>query len=423
MYKDFAESERIANVERILMNGLLQFTHGTTRKNAELAIEFEKRQGKHLDFESILQGSLNSERVYGTPTMPLPYNTPLNPATMVYNVRTEPVDRIYGPAPLVRTGIDIGGILQPPYFRDSIVSHQPQYRNFPSSSDPVEPKYVPRAQAQDQIRADQAGVQAQPVIQQIAQQAIAAGGRQDSFNEYRDPTRSVRSASHSSNDELTRTMSNLSMEDDTFHDAAATSTPMNIDQVRRSGRQTSVPARLGINTNVFSEQIEPLLEKVVETYFIKSKKEQNRGRSKERKSSRGRKNSKEWRKDKRPGSKVNYSSGERRDRSKSYGRSRDHRRNDSSDKFKRNSRSSSQGRSFSRNTRRRSYSSTNFSENRDKRSLDRQRGNSNNRRDKSENRYKRDISNNRKWNDKDMNKGINCSADYKPRYEFVVLSV
>ena len=35
MYKDFAESERIANVERILMNGLLQFTHGTTRKNAE----------------------------------------------------------------------------------------------------------------------------------------------------------------------------------------------------------------------------------------------------------------------------------------------------------------------------------------------------------------------------------------------------
>ena len=71
--------------------------------------------------------------------MPLPYNTPLNPATMVYNVRTEPVDRIYGPAPLIRTGIDIGGILQPPYFRDSIVSYQPQYRNFPSSSDPVEP--------------------------------------------------------------------------------------------------------------------------------------------------------------------------------------------------------------------------------------------------------------------------------------------
>ena len=171
----------------------------------------------------------------------------------MYNVRTEPVDRIYGPAPLVSTGIDIGGISQPPYFRDSIVSHQPQYRNFPSSSDPVEPKYMPRAQAQDQIRADQAGVQAQPVIQQIAQQAIAAGGRQDSFSEYRDPTRSVRSASHSSNDELTHTMSNLSMEDDTFHDAAATSTPMNIDQVRRSGRQTSVPARLGINTNVFSE--------------------------------------------------------------------------------------------------------------------------------------------------------------------------
>ena len=32
MYKDFAESERIANVERILMNGLLQFTHATSNR-------------------------------------------------------------------------------------------------------------------------------------------------------------------------------------------------------------------------------------------------------------------------------------------------------------------------------------------------------------------------------------------------------
>ena len=42
MYQDFTESERIANVDRILLNGILQFTHGSTRKNAELAIEFEK---------------------------------------------------------------------------------------------------------------------------------------------------------------------------------------------------------------------------------------------------------------------------------------------------------------------------------------------------------------------------------------------
>ena len=72
MYQDFTESERIANVDRILLNGILQFTHGSTRKNAELAIEFEKRQGKHICYESILQGALNSERVYGVPTVPLP---------------------------------------------------------------------------------------------------------------------------------------------------------------------------------------------------------------------------------------------------------------------------------------------------------------------------------------------------------------
>ena len=75
-------------MDRILLNGILQFTHGSTRKNAELAIEFEKRQGKHICYESILQGALNSERVYGAPTVPLPYNTPLSPATMVYNVHT-----------------------------------------------------------------------------------------------------------------------------------------------------------------------------------------------------------------------------------------------------------------------------------------------------------------------------------------------
>ena len=35
---------------------------------------------------------MNSERVYGAPTVPLPYNTPLSPATMVYNVHTRSGD-------------------------------------------------------------------------------------------------------------------------------------------------------------------------------------------------------------------------------------------------------------------------------------------------------------------------------------------
>ena len=109
MYQDFTESERIANMDRILLYGILQFTHGATRKNAELAIEFEKRQGKHIDYKSILLGALNSERVYGAPNMRLPYNTPLNPATMIYNVQTRPSDHLHGARNLVRTDIDLGG--------------------------------------------------------------------------------------------------------------------------------------------------------------------------------------------------------------------------------------------------------------------------------------------------------------------------
>lgn len=89
MYSDFPESERIANVDRVLLNGIFMFTHGSTRKNAELAIEFQKRQGRKIDFDSILQGAIASERVYGAPTKCLPYNAPLKPATMVYNTNVD----------------------------------------------------------------------------------------------------------------------------------------------------------------------------------------------------------------------------------------------------------------------------------------------------------------------------------------------
>jgi hypothetical protein len=105
VYKDFTEHERLSNVERILLNGILQFTHGVTRKNAELTIEFEKRQGKHVSLDCILKGAINSERVYGTPAMPLPYNKPLNPAKMVHNVWTEIHSGLSGLRPLVDNGL------------------------------------------------------------------------------------------------------------------------------------------------------------------------------------------------------------------------------------------------------------------------------------------------------------------------------
>ena len=103
MYKDHSESERLANIERILLNRIIQFTHGMTRKNAELFIEFSRRQGKRIIFENVLKGEINSERVYGSPTMPLQYSSSLNPATMVYNTRTTVHDYTQGISPLVNT--------------------------------------------------------------------------------------------------------------------------------------------------------------------------------------------------------------------------------------------------------------------------------------------------------------------------------
>jgi len=77
MYAEYPESERIANVDRILLNGILQFTSGPTQRNAKLAIEFERRKGNIVKYEPVLQGAIASERIYGPPDKPLPYNTPV----------------------------------------------------------------------------------------------------------------------------------------------------------------------------------------------------------------------------------------------------------------------------------------------------------------------------------------------------------
>ena len=104
MYEDFKESERLANVDRILLHGLLQFTSGTTRKNAELAMEFERRQGRPLVFDQLLKGCLDSERVYGKPTETLTYNGLPRKDNLLYMVNTNPpkmVQGVKGPPNLV----------------------------------------------------------------------------------------------------------------------------------------------------------------------------------------------------------------------------------------------------------------------------------------------------------------------------------
>ena len=219
MYHDFTESERIANVDRILLNGILQFTHGSTRKNAELAIEFEKRQGKHIDYQSILQGALNSERVYGAPNVKLPYNTPLNPATMIYNVKTGTSDYVHGAGSLVRTDIDIGGPIHPHFVPDNEYhGYRPdniQY-NVPQRQNP--PLGEP-----DQLGAAGPIPQLLPAGNQLRRPQIHIPA-----SSYRDPT-ARSNTSGNKNDEslgLLRNVSQLNLDDSAFGNPAAISTPL-----------------------------------------------------------------------------------------------------------------------------------------------------------------------------------------------------
>ena len=63
MYKDHPKAARSSMVDRILLNGIIQFTYGTTRKNAQLFIQFERRLGKQIVLDNVLKGAINSERV------------------------------------------------------------------------------------------------------------------------------------------------------------------------------------------------------------------------------------------------------------------------------------------------------------------------------------------------------------------------
>jgi hypothetical protein len=355
MYKDFAEHERLSNVERILLNGILQFTHGVTRKNAELTIEFEKRQGKHVSLDCILKGAINSERVYGAPTMPLPYNKPLNPATMVYNVQTEIHPGISGLKPLVDNGIYRNSVSVPSNpLQIEDLSHRyaaQNMQNFPLPPPLANNGAVPRNNpAVVQPRLNLA-------LNPPVNPAVDDNLDEDEFLDAQ----------------------GVMQQNVPYAEHPARPTP------RQSARDTRAPNRYGASAqNISLENLEPYINDLV-TYYVASAKKtdiSNQDRNPQRS------RSKEYKRTE--NSRSESSDRNRKVFNKKYPSKSPPRRNSS---YRDKNASNSTSRSNSRNR-----SSSN--------------GRNYNRRDD------RKKSSDRKWSESEIEKGVNCSIDYKPKYEF-----
>jgi hypothetical protein len=355
MYKDFAEHERLSNVERILLNGILQFTHGVTRKNAELTIEFEKRQGKHVSLDCILKGAINSERVYGAPTMPLPYNKPLNPATMVYNVQTEIHPGISGLKPLVDNGIYRNSVSVPSNpLQIEDLSHRyaaQNMQNFPLPPPLANNGAVPRNNpAVVQPRLNLA-------LNPPVNPAVDDNLDEDEFLDAQ----------------------GVMQQNVPYAEHPARPIP------RQSARDTRAPNRYGASAqNISLESLEPYINDLV-TYYVASAKKTDIS---------------------------NQDRNPQRSRSKEYKRT-ENSRSESSDRNRKVFNKKYPSKSPPR--RNSSYRDKNAS-NSTSRSNSRNRSNSNGR--NYNRRDDRKKSSDRKWSESEIEKGVNCSIDYKPKYEF-----
>ena len=70
-----------------MFTALLWFTTGTTRNNAEATMEYLRREGKPIRIEQFLEAAIRSERIFGIPGEPLPYNVPIQ-GPIMYNTKT-----------------------------------------------------------------------------------------------------------------------------------------------------------------------------------------------------------------------------------------------------------------------------------------------------------------------------------------------
>jgi hypothetical protein len=86
MYAHQNINEREASVNRIMMDGLINFTMGNTREEVLGTIEYTKSERKPINWVKILAAVVVAENVHGMPTEPLRFNQSIKPIQRIYNV-------------------------------------------------------------------------------------------------------------------------------------------------------------------------------------------------------------------------------------------------------------------------------------------------------------------------------------------------
>jgi hypothetical protein len=80
-YNSYGESEKKAQINRVMIMGLISFTSGTTQKSLMSAVESAQMSGRTLDHTVLTESVLLSEKAHGTPMLPLQFKS----ASTVHN--------------------------------------------------------------------------------------------------------------------------------------------------------------------------------------------------------------------------------------------------------------------------------------------------------------------------------------------------
>jgi hypothetical protein len=86
LYKGKTEPEKGNSITRVMMEGMVNFTVGKTREEVLAVIEYCKQEAKPINWEKLLTAVIAAEKVHGTPAVALKYNTAMNPSQRLYNV-------------------------------------------------------------------------------------------------------------------------------------------------------------------------------------------------------------------------------------------------------------------------------------------------------------------------------------------------
>ena len=86
MYKDLKEPEKSHNITRTMVDGMINLTVGKTKEEVLNYIEYAKSQRKTVDWQKMVKGVCDSERVHGAPTVALRYNAAVQPTQRLFNV-------------------------------------------------------------------------------------------------------------------------------------------------------------------------------------------------------------------------------------------------------------------------------------------------------------------------------------------------